>query len=49
MSNRVLNRVGARELTPEEIDRIRGAGTGCRGTMSHFGNRIDEDFECDPA
>ena len=27
MSMRVLNRMGARELTSEEVDRVRGAGT----------------------
>lgn len=38
MSNRVLNRRGARELTAEEIDRIAGCGslhTLC-GVPPHF-------------
>lgn len=42
MSNRVLNRVGARELTPEELERVNGAtGTGCKGVQSAFPPRID--------
>jgi hypothetical protein len=38
MSNRVLNRRGARELTPEEMDQIAGGGslhTLC-GVPPHF-------------
>lgn len=42
MSNRVISRMGARELTPEEVDRVRGAaGTGCIGVQSAFPPRID--------
>lgn len=32
MSMRVLSRVGARELTPEEYDRVNGAG--CTGVTN---------------
>ena len=35
MSNRVLNRMGARELTTEEIQHVAGGTTGCRGTSLH--------------
>ena len=49
MSNRVLNRKGARELTSEEYEQVQGAGTGCRGTRSHAaGVSRDEDILCDP-
>jgi hypothetical protein len=50
MSNRVLGRAGARELTREELEQVNGAtGTGCRGTMSHFVNGgRDEDILCEP-
>jgi len=49
MSNRVLNRVGARQLTPEEVDNIAGgqSGTGCRGTSLHKGGPI-VDILCEP-
>jgi hypothetical protein len=50
MSNRVLNRLGARELTPEEVDNV-AAGTtttGCRGTSLHKNGPI-VDILCDPA
>jgi len=48
MSNRVLNRRGARELSQPELDQVRGAGNTCQGTTSHFPDgRIDGDFECD--
>jgi hypothetical protein len=33
MSNRVLNRRGARELTAEEMDKIQGAGIGSLHTL----------------
>jgi hypothetical protein len=49
MTNRVLIRRGARELTQEETELAQGAGTGCRGTTSNFNGRIDADFMCDPA
>ena len=46
MSNRVLNRSGARELTPEEMDRIAGGGacllTVC-GVIPHFSQ---DDVRC---
>jgi hypothetical protein len=49
MSNRVLSRVGARELTPAEVDRVVGAGpagTGCVGTALHpHGPIVDQ--RCD--
>lgn len=35
MSNRVLGRVGAHELTPEEIDRVGGAGP-CKIPTTHI-------------
>jgi hypothetical protein len=47
MSNRVLNRVGARQLTPEEVEQVGGAATGCRGTSIHPGGPI-VDVLCDP-
>lgn len=48
MSDRVLNRAGARELTPEEVDRIAVAqGTGCRGTSLHKNGPI-VDVLCEP-
>lgn len=47
MSNRVLNRRGARELTPEEVEQAKGVGTGCFSTQTVPGGPID-DFGCDP-
>lgn len=49
MSDRVLNRVGARELTPEEWDQTTGGGgtTGCFATSLHK-NGPTTDFGCDP-
>lgn len=46
MSNRVLNRKGARDLTPEEIEQAKGAGTGCFSTSTSPGGPTD-DFGCD--
>lgn len=49
MSNRVLNRTGARDLTPEEVKQIRGTGatgTGCVGTSIHPNGPI-VDQKCD--
>lgn len=49
MTNRVLTRTGARELTPAEVKQIRGAGstgTGCVGTSIHPGGPI-VDQKCD--
>ncbi len=34
-SNRVLNRMGARELSPEEVQHVAGGTTGCHGTSLH--------------
>ncbi len=48
MSNRVLNRTGARQLTPEEVERVSGAQTGCRGTSLHPGGPV-VDVLCDPS
>lgn len=49
MSNRVLNRMGARVLTPEEMESVRGVGTPCQITFSHLhGGGTDEDTQCDP-
>lgn len=50
MSNRVLSRTGARELSREELEQVNGAtGTGCRGTLSHFANgSTDADILCEP-
>ena len=47
--NRVLNRMGARELTREEVAAVAaGATTGCRGTSLHKGGPI-VDILCDPS
>jgi hypothetical protein len=49
MSNRVLSRKGARELTSDEYEKVQGADTGCRGTLSHSaGVSRDQDVLCDP-
>jgi hypothetical protein len=48
MSNRVLTRRGARELTPEEVQHVAGGTTGCRGTSLHKNGPI-VDVECDPS
>lgn len=43
MSNRVLNRKGARALTTEEIELIKsGAGTNCTFRTTHIRNIIDD-------
>jgi hypothetical protein len=47
MSNRVLNRVGARNLTSEEAEKVAGGATGCRGTSLHPNGPI-VDILCDP-
>jgi hypothetical protein len=46
--NRVLNRMGARELTEEEeIERVSAAGPPCRITFTHLpGGGSDEDTQC---
>lgn len=41
MSNRVLSRRGARELTPEETDRVAAASNACIGTLCGSG-KIDD-------
>jgi len=47
--NRVLNRVGARELTCEEVEAVAaGTTTGCRGTSLHKNGPI-VDVLCDPS
>ena len=48
MSNRVLSRVGARQLTPQEVEQVAGGTTGCRGTSLHKGGPI-VDILCDPS
>jgi hypothetical protein len=48
MSNRVLNRLGARELAPEEVQQVIGADTGCRGTSIHPNGPV-VDILCDPS
>lgn len=48
MSNRVLTRTGARELTPEEVKQIAGAQTGCVGTSLHKNGPV-VDVLCDPS
>jgi hypothetical protein len=47
-SNRVLNRMGARELSPEEVQHVAGGTTGCHGTSLHKNGPI-LDVACDPA
>ena len=47
--NRVLSRVGARELTREEVEAVAaGTTTGCRGTSLHKNGPI-VDVLCDPS
>jgi hypothetical protein len=48
MSNRVLNRMGARELTTEEVQHVAGGTTGCHGTSLHKNGPII-DVLCDPS
>ncbi len=47
-SNRVLNRMGARELSPEEVQHVAGGTTGCHGTSLHKNGPI-VDVLCDPS
>jgi hypothetical protein len=47
MSNRVLSRGGARELTYEEAEKVRGTDTGCHGTSLHPGGPM-VDVLCEP-
>jgi hypothetical protein len=44
MSNRVLSRRGARELTSEEVNAVFGASNACIGTLC--GNRQIDDVHC---
>lgn len=47
--NRVLTRMGARELTREEVEVVAGGTTtGCRGTSLHKNGPI-VDVLCDPS
>ncbi len=48
MENRVLSRVGARELSAEEVRQVAGATTGCTGTSLHKNGPI-VDVKCDPS
>jgi hypothetical protein len=45
MSNRVMNRRGARELTTEEMDQIAAGSNACIGTLSGTPQSID-DVKC---
>lgn len=45
MSNRVISRWGARELTPEEMDQIAAGSNACIGTLSGTPRSID-DVKC---
>lgn len=50
MSTRVLNRRGARELTPEELGQVPGAFSTCFITAcrSLGGGGAGDDVRCDP-
>lgn len=41
-TNRVLGRVRARDLTPEEIQRITASATNCTFRTTHIRNIIDD-------
>jgi hypothetical protein len=44
---RVLVRLGARELRPEELDQVNASGPPCRLTFTHLpGGGSDEDTQC---
>ena len=44
---RVLNRLGARELTEDEIESVSAAGPPCRLTFTHLPKGgSDEDTQC---
>lgn len=47
MSNRVLNRRGARDLTPEEMDLIAAASNACIGTLCNKPSA--DDVRCNDA
>jgi len=45
--NRVLSRLGARELTLEEMDQVSASGPPCRLTFTHLPKGgSDEDTQC---
>ena len=45
--NRVLNRMGARELTKEEVESVSAAGPPCQLTFTHLPKGgSDEDTFC---
>lgn len=44
MSNRVMNRRGARELTPEETNQIAAGSNACIGTLC--GGTKTDDVHC---
>lgn len=44
---RVLVRIGARELSAQELEVTKGGGVPCRITFSHLpGGGTDEDTQC---
>jgi len=46
-NNRVLLRLAARELTPDEIDEVSACGPPCRLTFTHLPHGgSDEDTQC---
>lgn len=48
-NNRVLHRLGARELTQEELECVSAAGGPCLMTFTHLPHGgHDEDVECPP-
>ena len=45
--NRVLSRLGARELTREEMESVNASGPPCRMTFTHLPKGgSDEDVQC---
>ncbi len=42
MSKRVLSRLGARELTPKEVNAVFGASNACIGTLCGTNRQIDD-------
>jgi len=47
-SRRMLNHMGACELSPQEVRHVAGGTTGCQGT-SHHNNGSIVDVLCDPS
>lgn len=41
MSMRVISRIGARELTPEEAAQVTGGAGTCKGVLSLFPPTVD--------